>query len=358
MPPQVSVCIPAYNYGHYLPEAIESVLAQTFTDWELIICDDQSVDDTENICREYSDKDPRIRYFKNETRLGMFENFNRTIDHAQAPFVKFLCADDWLHPDCLEVCINLAETFPTASMIQSACVDVNSAGIPISNVSETCFPKKIYKGATLIQRQLLGFKGIGGNSSFFIRKKSLLEIGKYTSRFRYAADTFLGLQLCQVGDFVATNQLLFFGRMHGEERLYTEDLKGSEISHRSEENMAPLIDWISIPRIIFKSSPLFGNNWACMMIGIGRVGADYFLVAILRILQGNVKIGAMYIKEIFRHGKPWWPILAALPWRLIYLLWKRINRKFQKIQQTEVWRPPGFQITQNEKTHKDSTQMP
>src|SRR5438045_4978983 len=78
--PLVSVCVPTYNYARFLPDCIESVLAQTLTGWELIICDDCSTDDSAEVVRRYADRDPRIRYVRNETRLGMNGNIKHATD--------------------------------------------------------------------------------------------------------------------------------------------------------------------------------------------------------------------------------------------------------------------------------------
>ncbi len=76
--PLVSVCVPTYNYGRFLPDCIESVLEQTLDDWELVLCDDCSTDDTEEVVRSYVERDSRVRYVRNERRLGMNGNLKRT----------------------------------------------------------------------------------------------------------------------------------------------------------------------------------------------------------------------------------------------------------------------------------------
>ena len=76
--PTVSVLIPTYNYARYLDEAVSSVLHQTFQDFELIIVDDQSTDNTDDIIKKYL-HDPRITYYKNQTNLGLVGNFNKSL---------------------------------------------------------------------------------------------------------------------------------------------------------------------------------------------------------------------------------------------------------------------------------------
>src|SRR5260370_9895408 len=91
--PKVSVCIPTYNTAQYLPEAIESVLAQDFTDYELVICDNASTDETPEICRSYDD--PRVRYLRFEELTNQAGNFNRCLGQARGELVNLLHADDY-----------------------------------------------------------------------------------------------------------------------------------------------------------------------------------------------------------------------------------------------------------------------
>lgn len=98
--PTVSVCIPTYNGGAYIERTIRSVLAQTFPDFELVVCDDGSTDDTlERVGRI---DDARIRVVASGERAGAAANFQRAVGHAQGEYVKLLCQDDLIYADCLE----------------------------------------------------------------------------------------------------------------------------------------------------------------------------------------------------------------------------------------------------------------
>ena len=100
--PSVSVIIPTYNYARYLPEAVDSVLEQDFDDYELIIADDASTDNTAEVCRRYAEQDSRIRSVRHEKNLGMVENWNWCLRQARGKYVKYLLADDkFLEPYAL-----------------------------------------------------------------------------------------------------------------------------------------------------------------------------------------------------------------------------------------------------------------
>lgn len=109
--PRVSVVMPVYNYGEFMPRAVNSLLEQTFTDWELIISDNASTDTTEAVASGFAAQDARIHYFRNESNVGVCGNFNlceaRTNPDSQ--YIFGLPADDWLHPHALEKLVAAAD---------------------------------------------------------------------------------------------------------------------------------------------------------------------------------------------------------------------------------------------------------
>ena len=99
--PRICLGLPVYNGERYLRQAIDSMLAQTFRDFELIISDNASTDRTREICLEYQKRDPRVRYFRNESNIGPAANFNLVFQRAHAEYFKWVAADDVCEPDFL-----------------------------------------------------------------------------------------------------------------------------------------------------------------------------------------------------------------------------------------------------------------
>lgn len=99
--PFFSICIPTYNRAHLLPAALESALQQTDPDFEIVVVDNASTDDTQTILQRYTD--PRIRVIRNAQTVSMFANHNICIEHARAPWVVFLHSDDRLIPSALSL---------------------------------------------------------------------------------------------------------------------------------------------------------------------------------------------------------------------------------------------------------------
>jgi glycosyltransferase involved in cell wall biosynthesis len=112
--PIVSVLMTSYNRERYIGEAIESVLASTYSDFELLIVDDVSTDGTVAIARSFAARDPRIKVFVNEQNLGQFANRNRAAALSKGKYLKYLDSDDLLYPTGLEVLVEMMERFPTA----------------------------------------------------------------------------------------------------------------------------------------------------------------------------------------------------------------------------------------------------
>lgn len=97
----VSIITPTYNCGAFIGETIKSVLSQTYEDWEMIIVDDCSTDDTENIVKEYTEKDDRVRYYKLKKNSGPAVARNEAMHHAKGEYMAFLDSDDLWMPDKL-----------------------------------------------------------------------------------------------------------------------------------------------------------------------------------------------------------------------------------------------------------------
>ena len=105
----ISIITPNYNCGDYISETIESVLLQTYSNWELIIVDDCSSDDSYKIALDYAKKDSRIKVIRNETNLGTAISRNKALDIAKGDYIAFLDSDDLWEKDKLELQLNFMQ---------------------------------------------------------------------------------------------------------------------------------------------------------------------------------------------------------------------------------------------------------
>ena len=133
--PLVSVVTPVHNGAEYLRECIESVLAQTYPNWDYTIVDNSSTDNTAEIAAEFAKRDGRIRHVRFDDLVGAIENHNRAFA-AIAPgseFCKVVQADDWMYPECLERMVDAAQSAENVGIVSAYRLwetDVDLVGLP------------------------------------------------------------------------------------------------------------------------------------------------------------------------------------------------------------------------------------
>jgi glycosyltransferase involved in cell wall biosynthesis len=211
--PQVSVLIPTFNYGRFLPEAIDSVLEQNFQDFELLVIDDCSSDDTSEVMRQYYARDPRIRFSANPTNVGMVNNWNLCLSQARGKYIKFLFGDDKLyHREALGNLVALLESHRSATLAASgrAIIDGRSRVVDIYR----SLSDGLHHGSSVITRCLLenGRNIIGEPSSVLFRKADARR--GFDSRYRQIVDLEMWFHLLEKGDLVYTREPLSAFRCH------------------------------------------------------------------------------------------------------------------------------------------------
>lgn len=126
--PRVSIGMPVFNGENYLAEALDSLLAQTYSDFELIISDNASTDGTQEICRTYEAKDHRIRYFRNQTNIGAAKNYNRVFELSSGEYFKWAAHDDLCAPEYLRKCIEVLDRNPSVVVCHPKTIYINEKG--------------------------------------------------------------------------------------------------------------------------------------------------------------------------------------------------------------------------------------
>jgi len=167
--PRVSVVIPAYNAERFVGAAIESVLAQTFDDFELIVVDDASSDGTVVAARAYG-ADPRVRVVVNDANLGDYPNRNRAATLARGRFLKYHDSDDVMYPHCLATMLPLLEAEPAAGYALSGAGGWTGGPCPMLLTPRMCY-----------QREFLGTQGLFmcGPASALFRADVFRELGGF-----------------------------------------------------------------------------------------------------------------------------------------------------------------------------------
>jgi len=130
--PRISIGLPVYNGERYLAEALDSLLAQSYSEFELIISDNASTDGTETICRRYAMEDERVRYFRNSTNIGIGRNFNRVFELSTGEYFKWASADDLCKPEHLAACLRTIESDEKIVLVYPKTSFIDEKGAPLA----------------------------------------------------------------------------------------------------------------------------------------------------------------------------------------------------------------------------------
>lgn len=133
----VSIGLPVFNGEKYLAVAIESVLAQTYGAFELVISDNASTDRTQDICESFAGRDPRIRYFRQPVNRGAGFNYNFVFHESRGRYFRWLAHDDFLAPGCLKACVEALNADAMLVLAYTHHVDIDEHGMQIRTVSRT-----------------------------------------------------------------------------------------------------------------------------------------------------------------------------------------------------------------------------
>jgi len=126
--PKVSIGVPVYNGQRYLEQALQSLVNQTFNDFELIISDNASTDRTAEICQDFASRDSRIRYYRNATNIGANPNFNRAFELATGQYFRWAAYDDVCEPTYLERCVQALDANPGAALAHTRTAIIDETG--------------------------------------------------------------------------------------------------------------------------------------------------------------------------------------------------------------------------------------
>lgn len=201
--PLVSICMPAYNASIWIGDAIESALAQTWTNFELVICDNASTDGTLEIARSYPDS--RIRIEPSDRNIGLTPNHNRLIRLSTGKYLKFLHADDVLVPTCVEEMIGVALEddrvglvfAPRENVIYDA-QDREWARLTTNDHAHLGPPQRINDGRVLFLSLLLDgmeHNWIGEPSAVLVSREALARCGGFNRYLRQTIDFELWLRV-------------------------------------------------------------------------------------------------------------------------------------------------------------------
>jgi len=222
--PQVSVLIPTYQYARYLPQAIESVLSQSFADFELIISDDNSSDGSADVVQSYAARDRRIRFTSQSPNLGMVANWNWCLEQARGTYIKYVFGDDFLmSSDAIARFVEMMQQ-PRVRLAASARTVVDEESRPIelwNNIQHN----GVFEGEHVISWSLRANCNLVGEPSVVMFRKADAARG-FDPSYKQIVDWEFWIHLLQQGNLAYSNESLCAFRRH--------DLQQSAVNCRSD----------------------------------------------------------------------------------------------------------------------------
>ncbi len=206
-PPSVSVCIPVYRGEQYLAETMRSVLDQTYRDFELVVLDNASPDATGRIARSFGD--PRVRVETNPTTVPQPDNWREAVRRCRAPLIKLVCADDLLHPRCLEYQVGPMEADPGLAVVAARrhMVDERSRVlVPRRGLGGLIGVRSSVEVARRVVRN--GANPIGEPGSVLFRREHYDAAGGWRPERRWVMDLDMWMRLLQHGEFLGLPETL------------------------------------------------------------------------------------------------------------------------------------------------------
>lgn len=262
--PKVSVCLPVFNGEVFLSAAIESVLQQSFENFELLIADDSSTDSSWEIVRSYASSDRRIRCWRNETNSGLFANYNRCIEASTGEFIKFFAQDDLLHRENLAEGAGTLANLPAVGLFANKRIWIDDEGDDISEYVKT--PEcELYlpsnrplPGLEVVRQCLVNMVNLIGEPSTVMIRGSLVKDG-FDTAFHHLGDLDLWLTLLRRSDFVYCDQVLSSFRVH--------EASSSSVNQRE---LLMLPDFIRLANKFEDILPELGQSYDKLLLNTSR----------------------------------------------------------------------------------------
>jgi glycosyltransferase involved in cell wall biosynthesis len=289
--PVVSLGLPVYNGERFIEEAVESILGQTYSDFELNISDNASTDRTEEICRAFAARDRRIRYTRNERNLGAADNYNRVFWESSGRYFKWVAHDDICAPEFIERCVEVLDRDESVVLCYPKSIFIDEQGKRVSEYIEEVdytHPRPHRR----LRTWLLDRPGGWCNLVFgLIRSSALKEtalIGKYDS-----------------SDYILVGELALLGKLHQlpEYLFYRRDHPGrSTLAHPGPAKSAAWFDTSAKTRKAYFPTWRWFSEYlkATMRVHIGLVDR---LLSVGMVIRWAIRVRHQLGRDVVRAAK-------------------------------------------------------
>jgi len=254
--PLVSIGLPVRNGATLLKGAIESLLGQDYGDLEIIISDNASTDQTEDICREYASKDSRIRYSRSDVDLGPVKNFNRVLALSKNPYFMWASHDDEWKSSYVRKCVELLEHQPDAVLAATQCVSIDSLSGKVMFTDSGLTTIGLGPAARFRRYRSVIHSGQHIGSIFYGVYRRAFLIQATPIRNIITTDHLALARLCLLGEFATVEEPLLLKRYGGSSRSFKSLARVLGISNPFLQRFPYLVREAYMQQIIFQSNQL------------------------------------------------------------------------------------------------------
>jgi glycosyltransferase involved in cell wall biosynthesis len=310
--PFVTVATPVYNCGPFIAECIESVLNQTYENFEYLIVNNCSTDDTLEVVQQYAKRDSRIRVTDNTEFLGVFENHNKALNQMSldSKYCKVVSGDDWIYPECLTKMIALAEAHPGVGIVGS--YSLENRRILFQGLD---YNEQVVNGRDLCRNTMMGRRPyVLGNPTSLLYRSDLIR--RTPTFFPYPkdaphADVSACYQALQDTDFGFVHQILSFTRIHPQtetsasfkfgrqQRALMADVARFGPYYLSQKETQQQLELFTDKYYLWLVAALLENSFDRRFLEVQRAGLRSigFELSTTRIMRAAVRRGVEFVHE-------------------------------------------------------------
>jgi glycosyltransferase involved in cell wall biosynthesis len=326
MNPLISICVPTYNGAKYLRECLDSALAQTFQDFELLIVDDFSIDATPAIAKEYFERDCRVKFFRNRRNLGLVPNWNRCLDLAKGQWIKFLFQDDRLAPSCLSQMLHAVK--PNVDLVVTRRELLFEEGTT-DEVKETYkqhlskhdlsrhFPGECFIPPEEMARILISMPGgncIGEPTATMVRRSAFAEYGYFNRHLVLLCDWECFARISVNTGLCYLNEPFAYFRVHNNAESARIRFEGN---YRGS----------TIDPLIIQHELIFSSHYSTVRAVAGRLNPPVDLQKWLTDSVKRARWEAISMNDSRKAMAEWWKALGSHP-RLLSCVVRALLQKF------------------------------
>ena len=254
--PLISIGMAVYNGERYVRQALDSLLAQDYVNFELIISDNASTDKTQDICLEYESKDKRIRYYQNQTNVGALRNFDRVFELSSGEYFMWACHDDYWKPRYLSSCLEAFNISEAIVLAGTECDSIDPETGELIFVDEGFSTVGLRPGKRFMRYKstLHGGRHVGGIFYGVYKRTALRKV--MPMKKVVAGDHLIMAEMCFLGEFVTVPKRLMIKRVGGVSASLESIARAYGMSNQLLVKGTYLTREAMLQRIIFQTDEL------------------------------------------------------------------------------------------------------